>query len=326
MRKTHLHTRIIQYPFAAGLQGAQIESVREEERGQLHDLIMEYRAFERKNSELFERDGRIFERVSGRFVPMQIRFEAITGLEGDAYFKNPPAEADARLLIDLLSWQQPGRSDIFHLFSVKAIDAPDLVFYARRASHEQIPGESTPVSLERDWCPPPPMPNTLHPMPKAIHRRFGGDPVPVRINARLERHRLFLGGVHLQPESHPSVDFVLNLGEEPSKWAASGVVDPRDRWDNKGEGRFGMSPEVIRQEAEWVIERLKTGQRGLVHCVAGMNRSTTICCAVLMFLEGISAEAALARVRETHPMGRPDSRHWLALRWLEKLNSVKSAQ
>lgn len=326
MPKTPFHTRIIQYPFAAGLQGAQIDSVREEERGQQHDLIMEYGAFERKNSELFERDGKVFERVSGQFVPMRIRFNSITGLEGDAYFKNPPAEANARLLIDLLSWRESGRNDIFHLFSVKASDAPDLIFYAPRASYEKTPGEPTPVSLERDWCPPPPMPNRLHPLPKAIHLRFGGDPIAVRIDSRLERRRLFVGGVHLQSESHPSVDFVLNLGEEPSKWAKSGVADLRDRWDNKGEGRLGMSAEVIRQEAEWVIERLKTGQRGLVHCVAGMNRSTTICCAVLMFLEGISAEAALARVRDTHPMGRPDSHHWLALRWLEKLNGTKPAQ
>lgn len=33
-------------------------------------------------------------------------------------------------------------------------------------------------------------------------------------------------------------------------------------------------------------------------------------------LEGLSAEAALARVRKTHPWARPDSRHWLKLRWL----------
>jgi protein-tyrosine phosphatase len=77
-----------------------------------------------------------------------------------------------------------------------------------------------------------------------------------------------------------------------------------------------MSLEEILREAEWVAERLRAGQRGLVHCVAGMNRSTTICCATLVLLEGLSAEAALARLRETHPWGRPDSRHWLKLRWL----------
>ena len=83
-----------------------------------------------------------------------------------------------------------------------------------------------------------------------------------------------------------------------------------------------MSLDEIRLEAEWVIERLKAGQRVLVHCVAGMNRSSTICCAVLIMLEGLSAEQALKRVREHHPWARPDSNHWLALRWLAKTNSI----
>lgn len=77
-----------------------------------------------------------------------------------------------------------------------------------------------------------------------------------------------------------------------------------------------MTVEEICEEADWVTEHLKNNQRVLVHCVAGMNRSTTVCCAVLILLEGLSAEAALERVREHHPWARPDSHHWLALRWL----------
>ena len=72
----------------------------------------------------------------------------------------------------------------------------------------------------------------------------------------------------------------------------------------------------ITAEAQWVIDRLQAGQRVLVHCSAGLNRSTTICCAVLMQLENLSAEDALTRVREHHPWARPDSHQWLRLRWL----------
>jgi hypothetical protein len=61
---------------------------------------------------------------------------------------------------------------------------------------------------------------------------------------------------------------------------------------------------------------LRAGQRVLAHCVAGLNRSVTIGCAALILLEGLSAEAALERVREHHPWARPDSHHWLMLRWL----------
>jgi hypothetical protein len=34
-------------------------------------------------------------------------------------------------------------------------------------------------------------------------------------------------------------------------------------------------------------------------------------------LERLNAEAALERVGQHHPSARPDSHHWLALRWLE---------
>jgi hypothetical protein len=58
------------------------------------------------------------------------------------------------------------------------------------------------------------------------------------------------------------------------------------------------------------------GKRVLVHCSAGFNRSVTVCCTVLMRLETLSAEEALTRVREHHPWARPDSHHWLRLRWM----------
>ena len=83
----------------------------------------------------------------------------------------------------------------------------------------------------------------------------------------------------------------------------------------------------IMAESRWVIERLKAGKRVLVHCAAGMNRSATICCGVLITLEGLTAEDALERVRRHHPWARPDPFHWLNLRWLaytmERSSSAK---
>lgn len=111
---------------------------------------------------------------------------------------------------------------------------------------------------------------------------------------------------------------MFNVGEKPSNWVKDNQIDSQDRWDNKGEGPKGMSVDVIREEANWVIERLRKSQRVLIHCVAGMNRSSTICCATLILLEGLTAEQALERVREHHPWARPDSNHWLKLRWLAK--------
>ena len=165
------------------------------------------------------------------------------------------------------------------------------------------------------------MPGRLIPHPKQLHQRFGGDSITFYISSRTYHRRLFIGGVDIQPREHPEVDAVLNVGENPSAWMKEDQTHPLDRWDNKGEGSEGMSLDVIREEANWVIERLKRNQRVLVHCVAGMNRSSTICCAVLILLEGLTAEQALARIREHHPWARPDSGHWLKLRWLAKINS-----
>jgi hypothetical protein len=46
-----------------------------------------------------------------------------------------------------------------------------------------------------------------------------------------------------------------------------------------------------------------------------------------MLLENLSAEAALARVRQNHPWALPDSHHWLVLRWLaQNLKTVKAVE
>jgi hypothetical protein len=219
----------------------------------------------------------------------------------------------------MLSWQQSGRRDVFYLFFLH--EADNLMFFADHVTCDRLPQGSTPVALERDWSPPPPMPDRLVPEPKQVHQRFGGDPITTHIDARAYQHRLFIGGTDIQPNERPQVDVVFNLGENPSRWVKSHQSHSQDRWDNKGEGMDGMSLEVIREEANWVIEHLRQNKRVLVHCAAGMNRSSTICCAVLILLEGMTAEQALERVREHHPWARPDSGHWLKLRWLAETNS-----
>jgi hypothetical protein len=133
----------------------------------------------------------------------------------------------------------------------------------------------------------------------------------------MQYRRLFIGGLDNQSKHRPDVSVVLNLAEDASLWALDGSPHPLDRWAKKGEGSKGMTVRELAEEADWVITHLKNKrERVLVHCSAGMNRSSSVCCAVLIRLEGLSAEAALERVREHHPWARPDPRHWLALRWL----------
>jgi hypothetical protein len=250
---------------------------------------------------------------------LKLCFSRVTKLGFSSFFNELDQyslDDPARLISVLYSWREAKRRDIFHLFGLHGSAWADIRFYAKHVTYQE--GKTGPAfTIKRDWCPAPPLPGRLVPEPKSLHRHFGGDPITFKVSGRVRHHKLFIGGVTVQPENRPNVDVVFNLGEEPSKWAKDTNVYCSDRWDNKGEGSEGMSVEVIRQEANWVIDHLKRNKSVLVHCTAGMNRSATICCAVLILLEGLSAEEALRRVREHHPWARPDANHWLALRWLE---------
>jgi hypothetical protein len=311
------HARILQHPFALSLQGALLDSCWEEQRGKWLHITLNLRSLEKTHSELIQSEGAIRERIEGHYVPMRLDFFRVSELKmSDLFLRlidlspNDPT----RTINDLLCWQPPERQDPFYLFYMQ--EADNIRFFARRAAYSKLSQEASPVTLERDWCPPPPMSGRLVPKPKKLHKRFGGDPVTVQIDRRIYHRRLFIGGLDIQANERPQVDVVLNLGETPSKWAHDEQEYPEDRWDPKGEGSEGMSLDVIREEANEVIEHLKKHKRVLVHCAAGMNRSSTICCAILILLEGLTAEQALKRVREQHPWARPDSRHWLKLRWL----------
>jgi hypothetical protein len=316
MRPTRVHSHIIQYPFAHLMTGARLDSFCENG----HDLILDVQGLQLTSSELFEQEEKIYERIVGKYIPLRLKFSNVSRLHRDDFFtflENLAQDDPSRTIIHLLSWRQPKETDIYHRIGLYGAVGALMYFFAQQATCAKQDHSQTSMSLERDWSPAPPMPERLVPRPKDLHTQFGGDPITIKVNDKVLHHKLFIGGLDIQPKYRPQVDAILNLGEEASRWIKRRSLHPNDRTINKGEGSDGMTVTEIRQEAEWVIERLKHNQRVLVHCVAGMNRSTSICCAVLILLERLSAEAALERVREHHPWARPDSHHWLALRWLE---------
>jgi hypothetical protein len=316
MSPTPAQTRIIEHPFAALLQGGRLDSFHENG----HEIHLTIQGLEVVASEVFEREGKLFERVTGRHIPLKISFSNVKELNRVEFFTTLDqysTEDPSRIIAQMHSWVMPGMGDIFHIFNLRAPISANMNFFASGATHEQETA-SEPFTFERDWSPAPPMPEGVVPLPIDLHDNFGGDPVAVKIGDTLQAQRLFVGGLENQPDHRPlKVDAVMNLGERPSMWA-KGEPHPNDRVVEKGEGSKGMSVEEIKAEANWVIDHLKKDEHVLVHCVAGMNRSVTICCAVTMLLEGLTADAALKRVREQHPWAKPDAYHWLALRWLEK--------
>jgi hypothetical protein len=156
------------------------------------------------------------------------------------------------------------------------------------------------------------LPVQLVPKPQRLHQRYGGDPITIHLNDQPFARRLFVGGMEHQSDQRPDVDAMLNLSEDDNRWPLTAA----DRRAEKGEGSLGMDLAEIVAEAQWVIDRLRAGQRVLVHCAGALNRSVTICWAVLMQLGNLSAEEALNRVREHHPWARPDSYYWLRPLWL----------
>ena len=317
MSPTPVQTRIIEHPFASLVQGGRLDSFQENGR----ELHLNIQGLEIISTEVFKREGKLFERVTGRHIPLKLTFPNVKELNRPDFFtslEQYPLEDPSRVIAQMHSWIMPGMTEIFHIFNLRGPVFANMNFFASAANYEKEIA-SEPFTFERDWSPSPPMPEGLVPQPLDLHDNFGGDPVSLKIGDTVQAQRLFVGGLENQPDQRPpQVNAVLNLGERPSLWVKANDPHPNDRVVEKGEGSKGMSVDEIRTEANWVIERLQKDEHVLVHCVAGMNRSTTICCAVVMLLEGLSADEALKRVRAQHPWAKPDSYHWLALRWLEK--------
>jgi hypothetical protein len=314
-----IHTRLLTFPGGQWPPGGRLDTLHTEALGGRTDLLMDYQELEHITlPALFERDSIPWEQIQGIYRPHRLCFASAKIVEGAElcdYLSDLAPDDPARAMSSALAWRTP-EAQSYYLFGIRTEAYPFLLLTAQRCIAQERAGPVQEVTLSRDWSPPPPSRARLVPNPTRLRQRYGGDPIAIRMNGRVYQRRLFIGGVDIQGEGRPEVDAVLNVGEEASRWAPSTSSPSTDRWQNKGEGSEGMTVPEIAGEAHWAIERLQAGQRVLVHCAAGMNRSATICCAVLILLEGLSAEAALERVREHHPWARPDSHHWLALRWL----------
>ena len=315
MTRVTKHARLLPVPEAGSLLGGRLEAVYLTLHGIHRDFLLDYLELRpAEPARLQQRAGECWEVIQGHHVPRRLRFCDVRDFECSGLYQNltqVPQEHDVRSLRGVLHFAphlDRGRILFFH-----GSDEPaKLEFSPRRIIPESRLGELQPVTVERNWSPAPPFEHGLIPEPQKVHQQFGGDPLPLQLDGRMQQRCLFVGSMQMQGKTRPQVGAVLNLGETPNQWPLTSA----DRWSETGEGDHAMDLETIKAEAHWVIERLQAGERVLVHCLAGMNRSVTICCAVLILLEGLSASAALHRLRQTHPWARPDSFHWLRLRWL----------
>jgi hypothetical protein len=323
MVKTPTRLRFFAFPYSQEVFGSVITGIHEEpgprRSTEIHVDLRGLRPHGRP--ELRDEDGQPWEVVRGEVVPLRLRFTRAAWASRTGFFsaiEDLPDDHFARRLFDVVHMRMPGQPPRYWLFADINTPGHELSLHAASCDLEELPGSSGVVELKRRWTWRPPSPNRPVSSASTLHRRYGGDPIPIRLGNRLYRQRLFIGGLRHQSEVRPLVDGVLNLCHVPNPWVSTYGMHPEDRFATKGELQDGMTAEELLAEAAWVVDRLRAGQRVLVHCHAGINRSSTVCCAALMLLEGITADAALARVRERHPEAAPDPYHWLVLRWLAR--------
>jgi hypothetical protein len=329
MPEVYHRPRIYAFPYHATLFDARLDALAEEAGSREQDIIFKLRVLRQVGQpEPLMLDGMPHELVRGEYVPMRLRFQQASWLWRTGPFEQfdaLPPDHGARRLFGVLHSRQHIAGE-FYLASTDTPDAGVLGLRARSAVLEfddgDGDGDPQPAELLRRWAATPPLPAGIVPHRLALYRRFGGDPISIHLGRRVFHRRLFIGGLHHQQESRPTIDAVLNLCGVESMWHAHSGRHIADRFSCKGEGAVGMRPDDLLEEASWVVSRLRVGQRVLVHCYAGFNRSTTVCCAALMLLEGLSADEALARVRQHHPLAWPDPYHWFALRWLQQQLSL----
>jgi protein-tyrosine phosphatase len=188
---------------------------------------------------------------------------------------------------------------------------------AEQAAIHSVPFEHVPVYFDPDAA--------VHPWRPWHHARYGGSPIPICLDGQFSHTSLYLGPsrTELGDIEHPDVESIVNLCELEDQWPL--VPDDR-RWP-RGEGPFGYTWQKLDDDAREVAQLLRAGKRVVIHCMAGVNRSPTLTCAVLMHIEGIGAAEAMRRVQRFHPPTKPEDRHWQALRQLElALRAERAAQ
>src|SRR5215813_12624401 len=104
MSPTPAQTRIVEHPFAALLQGGRLDSF--QENG--HELHLAVQGLEVIESEVFERDGKLFERVTGRHIPLKLSFADVKELNRGDFFtslEQYPADDPSRIINQMHSWR-----------------------------------------------------------------------------------------------------------------------------------------------------------------------------------------------------------------------------
>ncbi|HEY9815126.1 MAG TPA: dual specificity protein phosphatase [Candidatus Obscuribacterales bacterium] len=79
---------------------------------------------------------------------------------------------------------------------------------------------------------------------------------------------------------------------------------------------FGLDPRQLRQIVHHIHTRIQRGQAVYVHCLAGVERSPTVCASYLCLHQGLDLWEAVAVVTRQHPIAMLTEAQFRAIRTL----------
>ena len=158
---------------------------------------------------------------------------------------------------------------------------------ARGAGEFEVPIFSRLTRLLWMGCSPAEFPDELE---EHGYQPWDGSGRVVRWAVPVQCHWLYQGDPPM-----PRFDAILNL----YVWGEYAVPDGVDYYDfEMFDSEDGPEKGQVIDLADWVIDRIRDGKRTLVHCQAGLNRSSLISAVVLMRFKKMSADEAINHIRE----------------------------
>jgi protein-tyrosine phosphatase len=124
------------------------------------------------------------------------------------------------------------------------------------------------------------------------------------------RPKLYLtdaDGVSKLPGNHP-YDEVVTLGYvdlHGNKYPDASTTERRFKFRDGGHKH-----EQFEAATAYVVEHLRAGDTVLVHCQAGVSRSTAVCIAALATLEDRQPKTVRTAIEEAHPRTNPQPDIW----------------
>ncbi len=207
-RRTPWHPRLYPAPYSDLIFDSRMldwreELVREGRRGERErqDIVLDFAALRLTGKpETRWVDEQPWEVVRGERAPYRLRFRSAEWIRRDGPYADPAAQthdADARRLFYLVHLRDASTGPRY-VFVTDAQAPGELSLRAAGCALEEREGEIEPVEYLRRWSAAPPTPACLVPRPPKLHKRYGGDPIRIRLRGRALDCRLFIGGLHVQ--------------------------------------------------------------------------------------------------------------------------------